>query len=94
MASPASNGVTTKNRGWQARRRTIRRTILTGGSGFHEFKGVPTPWALYAIARCTFCRRGEKDGLTGLWEFGAAWVCTDCAQDIVDDKMPVAWTDK
>ena len=73
---------------WQVKRRAERFQTLTTGDGFHEFAHLPASWS--SRFRCLFCRRGEADGLTGLWDFGrVAWVCTDCARDIVEERMPV-----
>ena len=75
---------------WSMAARKDRYETLTSGDGFHEFAKIPAAWESYK--RCCFCRRGKYDNLKGLWEFGPAWVCTDCARDIVDEKMPVGWT--
>lgn len=76
---------------WQVKRRTRRREALVTGTGFHAFAGIPKSWS--GFARCSFCRRGERDKLDGLWDCKGVWVCTDCAHDILDGKMPTGWVD-
>ncbi len=75
---------------WSVRARAARRQTLVTGQGFFEFAMIPFTWRTGA-RRCAFCQRGQRDGLTGLWEFGQGYVCTACAEDIVNYRMPVAW---
>ena len=76
---------------WSIKRRAARYKTLVTGQGFFEFATTPPAWRI--LRGCAFCRRGERDGLDGLWEFGQGFVCTACAQDIVDYRMPVGWLD-
>lgn len=68
----------------RAKRNAERREQLTKGNGFFRFDELPESWRMTSLKSCCVCRRGQANGLEGLWEFGPTWICNDCAKDVVN----------